>query len=110
MVYERKAQPGGAVRAATSRYLTRHHDARADEPISVRARKYFSALNGPGEQAFAGWVEEGSAPRVVFRVRDVVVEVVYDDAAAPGEEPLAKDQAVAGVYAAAVNVAKALRT
>ncbi|KAB2344130.1 hypothetical protein [Actinomadura rudentiformis] len=113
LVSEPKPQAGGAVRTATNRYLMRHHDARAEEPISVHAEKYFSALTGPGEEAFAAWVEEGSAPRVVFRVRDVVVEVVYDDATPPGEddaEPLTKDQAVAGAYAAAVNVAKALRT
>lgn len=105
LLSEPDSAPGGAVRAAIRDYLQRHYDARAEQPVSAHDRKYFHALTGPGDQAFASWVENGTPGRVVFRVRNVVVEVGYTGDA---DHPLTKDQAVNGAYAAAIDVARAL--
>ncbi|WP_329520134.1 hypothetical protein [Spirillospora sp. NBC_01491] len=66
-----------AVQAATRAYLKLHLNSRAEEPISGGGEKYFRAVTGLGEQAFAAYVEDGTPGRVVFRVRNVLVEVAF---------------------------------
>lgn len=103
-----------SVESARNDYLKRHLEARAEEPISRTDEKYFAAVSGLGEQAYASYVEEGLPGGVVFRVRNVVATVVYtqetDENAAPGDSrPLTREQSVNGAYAAARDVANALR-
>jgi hypothetical protein len=106
--------PHPSLEAAERSYRTKHIEARAEEPISKENEKYFTAVAGLGEQAYAAFVEEGSPGGVVFRVRNVVAIVTYSQTAvsnaAPGDsKPLTRQQSVNGAYAAAKDVAAALR-
>ncbi|MEU5879600.1 hypothetical protein [Spirillospora sp. NPDC047279] len=96
----------GGVRTAGREYLKLHLNARGEEPLGTGGEKYFAALPGPGDQAFAAYVQGGAPGRVVFRHRNLLVEAVYT-AGDPGE-PLTRRQTVNGAYAVAVEIARRL--
>ncbi|MFB4311167.1 hypothetical protein [Actinomadura sp. GTD37] len=102
--------PGSALfdgaRLATREYMVRHDDARAEETLSVRDRKFFRAVTGLGDQAFAVQVPGVVPGEVVFRDGNVLVRVTYG--ATDEREPLSGKHAVRGAYAAAQEVAQAL--
>lgn len=97
---------GVAVPLATRQYLERHHDAR-----DGGSARWFRALRGLGDQAFAAYVDDtslssdGPVGAVVFRYHNLVIETAYwgDD-----ERPLPRDQAVTGAYTAAARARAAL--
>ncbi|MEU8347633.1 hypothetical protein AB0C74_38540 [Spirillospora sp. NPDC048832] len=93
-------------RLATREYEMRHHDARAEETLSVHDRRYFRAVTGLGDQAFAVHVPEVIPGEIVFRDGNVVVRVTYE--ATDERHPLSRKDAVRGAYAAAQEIAKAL--
>lgn len=93
-------------RLATREYVMRYDDARAEETLSVHDRKYFRAVTGLGDQAFAVQVPEVVPGEVVFRDGNVLVRVTYE--AADEREPLSAKHAVRGAYAAAQEVSQAL--
>lgn len=117
--------PGAGARQAERAYLKEHVEARGHRPISDHDERYFTALKGPGDQAFASYLEksapmtfdpmnEGLSPgRVVFRIRNVLVDVKYASAGAghdedAGEEPLTRNEAVNGAYEVAAHIAEEL--
>ncbi|GAA1822550.1 hypothetical protein [Actinomadura chokoriensis] len=91
---------------ATREYVMRHDDARAEKTLSVHDEKYFRAVTGLGDQAFAIQVPEVIPGEVVFRDGNVLVRVTYE--AADERHPLSRKHAVRGAYAAAQEVAQAL--
>ena len=93
---------------ATREYVMRHVDARAEETLSVHDRKYFRAVTGLGDQAFAVQIPEVIPGEVVFRDGDVLVRVTYE--ARDKRKPLSRAHAIRGAYAAAEEVAEALAT
>jgi hypothetical protein len=93
-------------RLATREYVMRHDDARAEETLSVHDEKYFRAVTGLGDQAFAVQVPEVIPGEVVFRDGNVLVRVTYE--AMDERHPLSRKHAVRGAYAAAQEVARAL--
>ncbi|MEU8800561.1 hypothetical protein [Spirillospora sp. NPDC048819] len=93
-------------RLATREYTMRHDDARAEETLSVHDRKYFRAVTGLGDQAFAAHVPGVVPGVVVFRDGALLVQVTYEEADA--RHPLSGEHAVRGAYAAAQEVAQAL--
>ncbi|MEU5990044.1 hypothetical protein ABZ806_13810 [Spirillospora sp. NPDC047418] len=95
-------------RLATREYVMRHADARAEETLSVHDRKYFRAVTGLGDQAFAVQVPEVVPGEVVFRDGNVLVRVTYE--ATDEREPLSRKHALRGAYAAAQEVAQSLTT
>jgi hypothetical protein len=103
----------GAV-LATREYLRMHLNARDSKPDdTLNQQRGFVALGGLGEQAFAAYgkfPQGGSqAPgRVVFRLRNVVVQVVYHDGGENDEAPLGKDEAINGAYTVALDVLRSL--
>lgn len=104
-----------SVESARRDYLQKHVEARAQQPISRYDERYFTALAGLGERAFASYVEEGPPGGVVFQVRGIVATVVFAQEPASGapphgSEPLTRKQSVNGAYAAAKDVAGALRS
>lgn len=104
--YDDTARPGSGTRRAEHNYLASYLSARAAEQASTHHGRYFAALTGPAQQAFA--FSAGGAPgaRVVFRDRNVIAEVRYG---AQGGPALPRDEAVDGAYAAATQVAAFLR-
>lgn len=101
------------VASARDGYLVKHLTARAEEPISATGEKYFAALAGLGEQAYASFTAEGRPGGVVFRVGAVVATVSYSQDevanAPPGDsEPLTRAESINGAYAVARDVASAL--
>ncbi|MFG2249075.1 hypothetical protein [Spirillospora sp. NPDC048823] len=93
-------------RLATREYTMRHDDARAEETLSVHDRKYFHAVTGLGDQAFAAHVPGVVPGVVVFRDGALLVQVNYEEA--DERRPLSGEHAVRGAYAAAQEVAQAL--
>ncbi|MEU5877276.1 hypothetical protein [Spirillospora sp. NPDC047279] len=91
---------------ATREYVIRHGDARAEEPLSVRDRKYFRPVAGLGDQAYTAHVP-GVIPAVVlFRDGNVLVQVTYEEA--DERHPIDGKHAMRGAYAAAKEVAPVL--
>ena len=108
-------EPGGGTRQAIRTYLRLYRDTRAVEPLSKHDERYFTALRGPGQQAFAGYIPHTTPGRVVLRKRNVVVDVTYapnttnpKDPATVDEHPLAKNDAVNGAYRTATQIAATL--
>ncbi|TDD66015.1 hypothetical protein E1293_39675 [Actinomadura darangshiensis] len=91
---------------ATREYTILHADARAEETLSVHDKKYFRAVTGLGDQAFAAHVPGVIPGTVVFRDGGLLVQVAYE--AADERKPLSREHAVRGAYAAATEVAQAL--
>lgn len=104
---------GSGTRQAKRKYLEMYQSARAAEPLSKHDTRYFTALTGPGQQAFGSYIEEIAPGRVVFRDRNVIVDVGYGLPGIAGgstgdEEPLTRDEAVNGAYTAATRIAATL--
>lgn len=93
-------------RLAAREYVMRHDDARAEETLSVHDEKYFRAVTGLGDQAFAAQIPEVIPGEVVFRDGNVLVRVTYESA--DERHPLNGKHAVRGAYAAAQEIAQAL--
>ncbi|QKW36726.1 hypothetical protein HUT06_24095 [Actinomadura sp. NAK00032] len=93
-------------RLATREYAMRHDDARTEETLSVHDKRYFRAVPGLGDQAFAVQIPEVIPGEVVFRDGNVLVRVTYE--AADERKPLSRKHAIRGAYAAAQEVAQAL--
>lgn len=106
-----------AIRDIGREYLRRHLEARAEQPISRTDERYFHALSGLGDQAFAAYLEESdggadvrSPARVVARAGPALVAVTYGAVdSGYATEPLPRTEAVDGAYAAAVRVVAAVR-
>jgi hypothetical protein len=103
-----------SVAAATRAYVIQYLRARAEEPISKHDEKYFAAVTGLGDQAYAAFVAEGQPGGVAFRMANALVTVSYSQDAvsnvpAGGAGPLTREQSVNGAYAAALDAARALR-
>lgn len=88
---------------ASRRYLYLYRSARAWKPDDPEDEKYFHALKGIGDEAFISSHDTSDSATVVFRVRNVLVEVrcypTYDS------DPRPLDDA----YTAAVEAAKSVR-
>ncbi|TYK53367.1 hypothetical protein [Actinomadura decatromicini] len=100
------AGPFDGTRLAAREYAIRHVDARAEETLSVRDRKYFHPVPGLGDEAFAAQVPGLVPGTVIFRDGDVLARVTYEES--DEREPLSGDKALRGAYAAAREIARAL--
>ncbi|TYB48136.1 hypothetical protein [Actinomadura chibensis] len=100
------AGPFDGVRSAAREYAIRHIDARAEEPLSVRDRKYFHPVPGLGDEAFAVHVPGVVPGTVLFRDGDALALVTY--AESDERRPLSGGEALRGAYAAAREIARAL--
>ncbi|MBO2452355.1 hypothetical protein J4573_35060 [Actinomadura barringtoniae] len=108
-------EPGAGARAITRAYLRLHGEARGDGTGKAGAAERFHALKGLGDQAFGGtWSQYQNYGRVVFRLRNVLVDVLYR-----GEDTQSKtlyrtdlpgDKALAGAYTAALGIAGVLKS
>ncbi|TDD69221.1 hypothetical protein E1293_36020 [Actinomadura darangshiensis] len=96
------------VRLATRGYLMMHLNARAEEPLSRKGKKYFTALKGLGQQAFGSYVEGSTPARVLFRRGGVLAEVSYGHP--DGSEPSDGKSAVGLAYDIAAQVQKGMGT
>ncbi|TDD69220.1 hypothetical protein E1293_36015 [Actinomadura darangshiensis] len=106
-------EPGFGVRAARTDYLALHQGARGDG-ATVPAPEMFSAVAGLGEEAWISYgklaVLPGKAATVTFRVRNVLVRVTYMGSMNIRTDKLIpRDQALRGVYTAALDVAEELQ-
>lgn len=95
---------GTATHLTTREYVRRYHDAREGPG--------FMPVGGLGDQAFTAYGNEpygGGEPagRVVFRSRNVLVEVRYL-ADSDDDDPLTMSEAVSGAYTVALDVARSL--
>lgn len=98
--------PGSGTRQAEHAYLRLYYSARATAPADGNDKRYFAALTGPGQQAFGAAAGKTAPGRVVFRHRNIIVDVTYTST--DEEDPLTRDEAVNGAYTAAAQVATAL--
>lgn len=96
--------PGSGTRRARHTYLASYLKARATEPISRRDDRYFAALTGLGRQAFGSYVEESAPAQIVFRDRNVIVQVTY-----AASSPDATPTPINAGYAVATHIAGVLR-
>lgn len=105
--------PGTAIQLATREYLRHHHNARDSRRDGTsNPQQGFMAIGGLGDQAFAvygrhpnGYLE--TPGRVVFRLRNVLVQVSYASAY-HDPDPLTRNEAINGAYTVALDVATAL--
>jgi hypothetical protein len=106
-------QPGSAVQFATREYLRQHHNARdGKKDGTINLQQGFTAISGLGDQAFVVYGEHPgggneSPGRVVFRLRNVLVQVRYFSDS-QDDDPLTRSEAINGAYTVALDVAGSL--
>lgn len=114
-------KPGAGTQAATRRYLDLHRMARdggrgmhlAGLKVSFyeyEPQKPFQPVAGLGEQAFATTSrgQRSIDGRVVFQVRNVLVEARYGEGDLPAKAP--RDKLIQAAYTLAAEMAKSLQT